>query len=208
MTASTTISLPQEGNAVNKLICLLVGCCLAIGFVSVAQADFADAEAAFARGDYDTALKEFKSIAEQGDALAQNKLAGMYYSGYGVPHDYKEAEKRYRKAAEQGYANAQLNLGFMYQQGQGVPQDYEEAVKWYRKAAEQGGAYGQLNLGMLYRDGQGVPQDYVLAYMWFNLAAAQGNAFAISDRDTAAEEMTSDQIAEAQRLAREWKPKE
>ena len=192
----------------NKLICLLVGCCLAIGFVSVAQADFADAEAAFARGDYDTALKEFKSIAEQGDALAQNKLAGMYYSGYGVPHDYKEAEKWYRKAAEQGYANAQLNLGFMYQQGQGVPQDYEEAVKWYRKAAEQGGAYGQLNLGMLYRDGQGVPQDYVLAYMWFNLAAAQGNAFAISDRDTAAEEMTSDQIAEAQRLAREWKPKE
>ncbi len=59
----------------------------------------------------------------------------------------------------------------------------------------------------MYAKGQGVPQDYVLAHMWFNLAGAQGDKKARKDRDLAASHMTPDQIAEAQRLAREWKPK-
>ena len=74
-------------------------------------------------------------------------------------------------------------------------------------AAEQGDAHGQSNLGLSYAKGEGVPQDYILAHMWFNLAAAQGNANAIKGRDMVAGAMTPAQIAEAQRLAREWKPK-
>jgi len=92
--------------------------------------------------------------------------------------------------------------------GQGVPQNYEEAVKWFRKAAEQGLAHGQHNLGVMYQYGQGVPQDYVLAQMWYNLAVAQGDEEARKESDIVAKQMTPEQIAEAQKLAREWKPKE
>jgi TPR repeat protein len=58
----------------------------------------------------------------------------------------------------------------------------------------------------MYEWGYGVPQDYAQAHMWFNLAGASGDADAIKKRDTIARKMTPDQIAEAQRLAREWKP--
>jgi len=89
-----------------------------------------------------------------------------------------------------------------YQRG-----DYAEAMRLWRPLAEQGDALAQAMLGVMYDNGQGVPQDYVLAHMWFNLAAAQGFDTAKAARDIAAERMTGSQIAEAQRLAREWKPK-
>ena len=79
------------------------------------------------------------------------------------------------------------------------------------RSAEQGKADAQLILGLRYDNGQGVPQDYVQAHMWLNLAASRaGGADAKSiakARDDLAGEMTRQQIAEAQRLAREWKPK-
>ncbi len=84
--------------------------------------------------------------------------------------------------------------------------DYTEAVKWYRKAAEQSDAIAQLFLGRMYVAGQGVPQDYVLAHKWLNLAAAQRSNFT-KERDLVAAKMTPAQIAEAQKRAREWKPK-
>ena len=115
----------------------------------------------------------------------------------------------YRKAAEQGYANAQYNLGVMYDNGEGVPQDYQEAMSWYRKAAEQGNASAQYNLGVSYANGQGVPQDYVQAHKWINLAASRtkenAEDFRLA-RDSLAEKMTALQVAEAKRLAREWRP--
>jgi hypothetical protein len=52
----------------------------------------------------------------------------------------------------------------------------------------------------------GVPQDDVLSHMWFSLAASQGYDLAATERDKLAAKMTPHQIAEAQRLAREWKP--
>jgi TPR repeat protein len=72
--------------------------------------------------------------------------------------------------------------------------------------AGQGDAKAQGDLGTAYVKGEGVPQDYVLAHMWFNLAAAQGNEDARQNRDSVAKLMTPDQVAEAQRLARQWKP--
>ena len=75
------------------------------------------------------------------------------------------------------------------------------------QAAEQGDADAQLNLGVMYANGKGVPQDFILAHMWFNLAAAQGDARARKNSDKVASRMTPDQLSEAQRLAREWKPK-
>ncbi len=86
------------------------------------------------------------------------------------------------------------------------------SVKWSRKAAEQGKARAQYNLGIMYGKGQGVPQDYVQAHMWFNLAASrfppgEDRDRAVKNRDIVAKRMTPAQISEAQKLAREWKPK-
>ena len=75
-----------------------------------------------------------------------------------------------------------------------------------KMAAKQGDATAQYKLGVMYRRGQGVPQDNVRAQLWWSLAAAQGHEVAMTDRDSLADKMTPDQNAEAQRLAREWKP--
>jgi len=126
--------------------------------------------------------------------------------------DYATALRVWRPRAEQGYAAAQIHLGFMYATGQGVPQDDAEALKWYRLAAEQGLAAAQHNLGLMYFEGLGIPQDYVQAYMWFNLAASRPASEAkerdvmVRVRDMIASKMTPEQLAEAQKLAREWKP--
>ena len=113
-------------------------------------------------------------------------------------------------AAEQGHAVAQYFLGTMYSNGEGMPQDYQEAVSWYRKAAEQGDAGAQYNLGNMYNNSEGVPQDYVQAHKWVNLAASRTTGEVAENsrilRDKLAEKMTASQIAEAQRLAREWQP--
>ena len=151
-----------------------------------------------------------------GAALAGTAVAGPFEDGVSAYErgDYAEAVKWYRKAAEQGNAGAQFSLGFSYIKGEGVPQDYAEAVKWYRKAADQGATAAQLNLGLMYKNGWGGPQDYVQAHKWFNLAASRlpasgkGRDMAAEYRDSMAAEMTRAQIVEAQKLAREWKPKE
>jgi len=121
--------------------------------------------------------------------------------------DYPTAVKEFQLSAERGDVKARYNLGVMYQLGLGVPQDDQEAIRWYRLAAEQGDASAQFKLGVMYDKGKGVLKDYVLAHMWMNLAAAKGVKEAVKLRDLLEKNMTTDQIAEAQRLAKEWMPK-
>ena len=92
----------------------------------------------------------------------------------------------------------------MYDNGEGVTEDDVEAVKWFRKSAEQGFAGAQYNLGVMYANGEGVAEDYVMGYMWYNLAVAQGHGIAKKNKGIISEEMTREQIAEAQKLSREW----
>jgi len=165
-----------------------------------------DAAAAYKRGDYATAMGLFRPLAEEGDASAQVVVGFMYKRGQGVPQDYAAAVRWYRLAADQGDASAQADLGFMYELGQGVKQDYAEAVRWYRLAADQGVATAQAALGFMYEGGRGVAQNYVLAHMWFNLSAARGFQRAAGLRDLLVDRMTPAQIAEAEKLARDWKP--
>jgi TPR repeat protein len=172
-------------------------------FCAPAFADFAKGSDAYQNKDYATALKEWKPLAEQGDASAQNNLGSMYGNGWGVTQDYKAAFKWYMLAAEQSDASAQLNLGWMYYNGYGVIQDYKAAVKWYTLAVEQGDGDAQLTLGLMYSNGEGVIQDYIRAHMWANIAASQGNELGMENRDIIAKQMTSSQIAEAQKLAGE-----
>jgi len=153
----------------------------------------------------------YRRAAEQGDAGGQRALGRAYDLGDGVPQDYAEAAKWIRKAAEQGEPKDQSNIAYMYESGHGVPQDFADAARWYRKAAEQGDAPAQSALGQLYATGHGVAQDYVEAHMWLNLAQAllSGSPHddAIKIRNTVEAQMTPAQIAEAQKRAREWKPK-
>jgi TPR repeat protein len=124
-----------------------------------------------------------------------------------VPKNYAEAVKWFRTAAEQNEANAQRELGLCYSNGEGVRKDYVEAVKWFRKAAERNVAMAQSDLGVCYANGQGVPKDYVEGYKWFLLAAAQG--VPSSELIASAESrMSREQIAEGQKLAREFKPRQ
>ena len=167
------------------------------------SADFNKGLTAAQSGDFATALKEWKPLAEEGNAVAQNNLGLMYHNGWGVPQDYKEAVLLYRLADEQGYAKAQFNLGVMYDVGEGVPQDDKEAVRWYTLAAEQEHAKAQYNLGVMYALGEGVIKDYVYAHMWGNIASMNGNDKGETLRGYVAEKMTSSQIEKAQRLARE-----
>ncbi len=120
---------------------------LLLTLAAPAWAGWDEGVAAYERGDYATAFREMKPLAEQGNASAQYNLGFMYGNGEGVTQDYAEAVRWYRRAAEQGHAGAQTSLGVMYDKGQGVPQDYAEAVKWYTKAAERGVALAQYNLG-------------------------------------------------------------
>ncbi len=159
---------------------LIVAMTMANGAVA---APVEDADAAYQSGDYATAFRLSKLLAEQG-----------------------------------GDIFSKINLAHLYENGQGTPQDYGEALKWYRLAAEQEGLPGSpllkgefwnglaLHIGVMYANGEGAPLDYVLAYMWWNLGAAGGDKQAATNRDAIAAKMTSDQIAQAQRLAREWKP--
>jgi len=253
-------TLPWSGGSMNRLALTIV---FVLGLVPSAWADFQAGVAAHQRGDFATALREFKLLAEQGDASAQFNLSVMYDNGEGAPQDYVEMLKWNRKAAEQGNASAQFKLGVMYDNGEGAPQDDAEALKWYRRAAEQGQAsvqnkiglifdsgggvpqddvealkgFGrsvpqsdvqtlswyrnaaeqgnvsaQSNLGNMYGKGDGIPQDFVQAHKWHNLVASrlppgEHRDLAVKNRDIAAAGMTAAQIAEAQRLAREWKPK-
>jgi uncharacterized protein len=121
--------------------------------------------------------------------------------------DFATAMQLWRPLADHGVAEAQFGLGVLYAKGDGVPQDYAAAVGWYRKAADQGFTFAQFSLGFMYATGRGVPQDYVRAYMWTNLAAARGVSDAIESLNIIASKMSPAQIAEAQKLASEWKPK-
>jgi TPR repeat protein len=133
-------------------------------------------------------------------ALAGTATASQFEDGQAAyaRRDYATAMQLWRPLADQGNPDAQINLGNMYFDGNGVPQDYGEAVKWYRFAADHGSADAQIALGFLYEYGDAVPQDYIQAHKWFDLAGSP------SYRDAVAAKMTPAQIAEAQKLERDW----
>ena len=153
------------------------------------------------------ALKWHRKAAEQGIAAAQYFLAAAYRYVKGVPKDLAEERKWSRRAADQGLNIEQFNTGLAYHTGKGEAKDEVEAVKWYRKCAEQADASAQMQLGAAYRDGFGVPKNIVEAYKWFDLGAATGGADAKQQRALLEAIRTPDQIAEAKKLAHEFKPR-
>ena len=161
----------------------------------------AEAGDAVAWGEIDSVLL---AAAKSGNADAQFLLASAFEKGEGVKRNDEEAAKWYKKSAKQGVAEAQVNLGFMYAMGEGVGLDYGEAVKWWLMAANKGNSRAQGGLGGMYASGRGVAKDYVLAHMWFSLASERGNVLARRSIDILSNEMTKEQIAEAQKKATAW----
>lgn len=159
-------------------------------------------------GRLEESTKELRKLAESGDATAQNDLGLLYYEGKGLPQNQKKAKEWFDKAVEQGHTGAQVNLGTLYLRGEGAPQSNQMALFWFRRAAAQEDALALAKLGLMYAQGRGVLQDFIQAHMWYNLSAARGEARSADARDALARQMTAGQIAEAQRLAREWRPKE
>lgn len=141
-----------------------------------AFAGFDEGLAAYGKNDYASALKEWRPLAESGDAKAQYYLGVMRKNAQGVAQDYALALAWYRKSAGQKYAPAQNGLGSMYDGGLGVARDDKTAARYYRYAAEQGMPEAQFNLAEKYLLGSGVAADPKLAADWFRKAAAQGIA--------------------------------
>lgn len=103
-----------------------------------ALADFQTGLDAYQKGDYVEAAKQWRPLADQGDAVAQYNLGLLYLDGHGVPQNVAEAANWFRRAAEQDYTQAQHNLGAMYGSGQGVKRDYVQAYKWLNLCAAKG----------------------------------------------------------------------
>ena len=135
-----------------------------------------EAQAAFDRGHYATAMRAWRVRAALGDANAQTNVGYLYEQGLSVRQDYAEALKWYRRAAESQQPQALHNLGMLYHNGYGVAKNAREAMKFFEEAAEGGLAESQYMLGLHYHEGNGVRQSPRTALSWFLKAAGQGYA--------------------------------
>jgi len=180
-----------------------------VGVAAPVRADpLHDAQAAYDRSKYAVALDLWQPLGEQGNPDDQAGLGSLYLGGYGVARDEAAAMAWFAKAAKQGHANGQLSLGSLYY----ARKEYATAASWYRRAAEQGNAVAEIRLARQYAEGTGLPRDDVQAYKWFSIAAVRAadsyaRTNAAKGRETAATKLTPAQVGEAERLAREWKPK-
>lgn len=172
--------------------------------------DFQNGLKNYQAGDFRTALREWRPLAEQVDeadpyykGAAQYYLGLMYAEGIGVPQDDKMSVKWYRLAAEHGIAEAQYNLGNYFFVGKGITQDYKQAANLYRLAAEQGLAAAQSTLGVMYANGYGIKRDLVIAYMWVNIAVSNNYSLASQNVNIFAKNMTAAEISKAKQLAQE-----
>lgn len=175
--------------------------------------------------DWLEAAKWYGRAADAGDQDAVASLSHigrnwkfMYFGTALDPLVYGLVEK----AAKNGSPVAQFSLGVMNfpigdpgfdgtRPNPGITGNLAEAISWYRRAADQGDFDSLVTMATAYSEGIGVPQDYVEAHKLLNVAApkvkyADMRNDIMKRRDELAAKMTPSQIAEAQRLAREWKP--
>ena len=162
------------------------------------------------------------------DAKAQSRLGTMYATGRDVPQDYVQAHKWFNLAAASGDTEAAQALhraasqmtpeevaeaerlaqewqlgdaGLAFTRG-----EHEKALELARPLAERGGAYAQSLLGSMYLAGKGVPQSDLQAFVWASLAANSGDPHLIKIRDRIGLRLTPEELAEAQKLVKEWTP--
>jgi TPR repeat protein len=164
--------------------------------------------------DHAEAARWYLKAADLGDPEAQVDIGIDYEDGVGVLQDYAEAARWFRKAADRGKAKAQLELGLMYRDGKGVPKDDNESLRMFRSAANQGNAVAQVKMAAYYAGGEMTQANNSEGYMWMTIALSRKDDAIekgvqdalITVRGRLAQAMSADQVAEAERRAREWRP--
>ena len=151
---------------------LLIAAIVALAPLAGAEAGLREGRAAYAQGDYATALEEILPLAEAGNADAQRLLGVMYRQGQGVAKDAERALYWTQQAVAQGDAPAQFNLANMYETGDTVTRNIALAAKHYLAAARADIPLAQYRLGAFFLEGQGGVRDPVLAFVWYSRAAA------------------------------------
>jgi TPR repeat protein len=117
-----------------------------------ARADLTTGLAAYDAGDYQTALAQFRGLAEAGNQEAQVALADMLLQGLGGPADSAQALFWYRRAACRGNRIARLNLGELYAGSRGVRRDLPQAYFWLELAAREGSQWAVQRVARLVQD--------------------------------------------------------
>lgn len=130
-------------------------------------------------GHYEQAAAKLKPLAEAGDAVAQHRLAILYFYGHGVPEDENKALEWATKSANGGNADAMFFVGNIYVFGDKVPVEADdpdiEAAKWFHEAASRGHAEAEYSLGLMFLAGKGVIQSQEEAMKWIRQAAEHGH---------------------------------
>jgi TonB family protein len=166
------------------------------GMSTGALADYDDGAAAYERGDYETALREWLPLAKSGDERAQLSVGSMYLEGEGVEVDHRLALKWIRRAARQKFAPARLALGEMYEYGHGVEADPGKAMSWYREAALGGSPDAMMILSRKLLEGRLVEQDRGEAFEWLIRAASQNHKEAKLSLREAVDGASPEQLAD------------
>lgn len=115
-----------------------------------------------------------KAHAEQGSALDQAILGGLYSYGVGVRQNNEKAFYWFQQSANQGHNGGQSGLGFAYYLGKGASQDYAKALQWFSKSADQNDIASQVMIGSIYENGNGVKQNKTTAKEWYGKACDNG----------------------------------
>lgn len=127
---------------------------------------------AYQNGDFATALTEWLTLAQEGNAQACHNIAILYLNGQGVEQDTEQGKMWCLKAAERGHTIAKTHLGFLFAEEGNM----SAAIQWWEQAAQEGNADAQNQLGLIYHRGEGVTQDDETAADWFEAAAMQNQA--------------------------------
>jgi hypothetical protein len=154
-------------------VTLAIGMLLVAG-ASTVSADTAAGMEAFRNKDYQTAYRQWKAMAEAGQAEAQFDLGVLYAQGLGVRRDLSEAARWYRQSADQGNAEAEFALGQMYSRGGGAPRDLDDAMRWFQMANDPNSDGPPTDWTVI--QGYGIRQDQQQAAYWYQLAAEKGHA--------------------------------
>ena len=156
--------------------------------------------------DYAEAAKWYRLAAQQNIDRAEHSLGTLYAEGLGVPRDYTAALRWYRLAADQGYAAAQTGLGTMSEKGQGLPQNDAQAVRWFRLAAIKVTPKRRTISGSCTRTARAchpIRSERICGSAWRRRRITRTRLkIAMASRG----QLSPAQLAEADRLAREWKP--
>jgi hypothetical protein len=155
------------------------------------------------------AIKWARRSAEQGNIPGQDYLALMLHHGWGAPKNEVEAVKWARLSADQGDAQGEDLMALMLAEEPAAPKDDVEAVKWARLSAQQGHEGGEFILGGMYLMGRGgLTKDYIEADKWYILCGRTNRASVATNRKRVESFMSVKDIAEANRRADAWRPKD